>query len=156
MPPAQLDGVALAALGNQRPEVMPRATHHIQEMIEIISTLLANGVPTLGNAGFELHASNVGGAPVLLMGDAEDAAGSILFNVRFHLDFDPLPPAVGLVLQASLSAPDAHGSLVVPLPIPSTPGLVGRTFVLQVASAFPTGTCSRRLTTTRGLRLTIQ
>ncbi len=30
------------ALGNQRPEVMPRATHHIPEMIEIISTLLAN------------------------------------------------------------------------------------------------------------------
>ncbi len=31
------------ALGNERPEVMPRATHHIQEMIEIISALLANG-----------------------------------------------------------------------------------------------------------------
>ena len=31
------------ALGNERPEVMPRATHHIREMIEIISTLLANG-----------------------------------------------------------------------------------------------------------------
>ncbi|MEP6947297.1 MAG: cysteine--tRNA ligase [Acidobacteriota bacterium] len=31
------------ALGNQRPEVMPRATHHIAEMIEIISKLLANG-----------------------------------------------------------------------------------------------------------------
>jgi cysteinyl-tRNA synthetase len=30
------------ALGNQRPEVMPRATHHIPEMIDIISTLLAN------------------------------------------------------------------------------------------------------------------
>lgn len=31
------------ALGNERPEIMPRATHHIPEMIEIISTLLANG-----------------------------------------------------------------------------------------------------------------
>jgi cysteinyl-tRNA synthetase len=30
------------ALGNERPEVMPRATHHIAEMIDIISTLLAN------------------------------------------------------------------------------------------------------------------
>ena len=30
------------ALGNERPEVMPRATHHIPEMIDIISTLLAN------------------------------------------------------------------------------------------------------------------
>ncbi|MEO8042823.1 MAG: cysteine--tRNA ligase [Acidobacteriota bacterium] len=31
------------ALGMERPEVTPRATHHIQEMIAIISKLLANG-----------------------------------------------------------------------------------------------------------------
>ncbi len=31
------------ALGMERPEVTPRATHHIKEMIEIISKLLANG-----------------------------------------------------------------------------------------------------------------
>lgn len=31
------------ALGNERPEVTPRATHHIQEMIEIIAKLLENG-----------------------------------------------------------------------------------------------------------------
>lgn len=31
------------ALGNERPEVTPRATQHIAEMIDIISTLLANG-----------------------------------------------------------------------------------------------------------------
>jgi cysteinyl-tRNA synthetase len=31
------------ALGNERPEITPRATHHIAEMIEIISTLLENG-----------------------------------------------------------------------------------------------------------------
>jgi cysteinyl-tRNA synthetase len=31
------------ALGNERPEIMPRATEHIPEMIDIISTLLANG-----------------------------------------------------------------------------------------------------------------
>lgn len=31
------------ALGNERPEIIPRATHHIPEMIDIISTLLANG-----------------------------------------------------------------------------------------------------------------
>jgi cysteinyl-tRNA synthetase len=31
------------ALGNERPEVIPRATHHIPEMIEIISKLLENG-----------------------------------------------------------------------------------------------------------------
>jgi cysteinyl-tRNA synthetase len=31
------------ALGNERPEVSPRATHHIEEMIDIISKLLENG-----------------------------------------------------------------------------------------------------------------
>ncbi len=31
------------ALGNERPEIIPRATHHIPEMVEIISTLLENG-----------------------------------------------------------------------------------------------------------------
>jgi cysteinyl-tRNA synthetase len=31
------------ALGNERPEVTPRATHHIQEMIDIIQTLIGNG-----------------------------------------------------------------------------------------------------------------
>ncbi|MBX3292269.1 MAG: cysteine--tRNA ligase [Acidobacteria bacterium] len=31
------------ALGNERPEIMPRATHHIAEMIEIIAKLLENG-----------------------------------------------------------------------------------------------------------------
>ena len=31
------------ALGNERPEVMPRATHHIAEMIDIIAKLLENG-----------------------------------------------------------------------------------------------------------------
>jgi cysteinyl-tRNA synthetase len=31
------------ALGNERPEITPRATHHIAEMIEIIAKLLENG-----------------------------------------------------------------------------------------------------------------
>lgn len=31
------------ALGNERPEVTPRATHHIDVMIEIIATLIENG-----------------------------------------------------------------------------------------------------------------
>ncbi len=31
------------ALGNERPEIIPRATHHIAEMIDIIVTLLKNG-----------------------------------------------------------------------------------------------------------------
>ena len=31
------------AIGNERPEIAPRATHHIAEMIDIIQTLLDNG-----------------------------------------------------------------------------------------------------------------
>jgi len=31
------------ALGNERPEITPRATHHIAEMIDIIAKLLENG-----------------------------------------------------------------------------------------------------------------
>lgn len=31
------------ALGNERPEIIPRATQHIAEMVDIISTLLENG-----------------------------------------------------------------------------------------------------------------
>src|SRR5688500_12605490 len=31
------------ALGNERPEVTPRATHHIPEMIDIIAKLIENG-----------------------------------------------------------------------------------------------------------------
>ncbi len=33
----------MAALGNNRPDIAPRATEHIAEMVSIISTLLANG-----------------------------------------------------------------------------------------------------------------
>ncbi|MBK7707138.1 MAG: cysteine--tRNA ligase [Acidobacteria bacterium] len=33
----------MAAIGNNRPDIAPRATEHIKEMVEIISTLLANG-----------------------------------------------------------------------------------------------------------------
>ncbi len=33
----------MASIGNNRPDIAPRATEHIQEMIDIISTLLANG-----------------------------------------------------------------------------------------------------------------
>jgi len=120
------------------------------------STLLANGAPTLGNAGFELHVSNAGAAPLLLVGDTEDTAGSLHFGVRFHLDFNPPAPGVGLLFQRRLPDPDANGSVVAPFPIPSNPALLGRKFVLQVASLFSPGTCPQRLTTSRGLRLTIQ
>lgn len=120
------------------------------------STLLANGVPTLGNAGFALHAANVGAAPLLLIGDSEDAPGSLFLRARFHLDFAPPPPAVGLLFQLPLPPADAHASLVAPLPIPSTPTLLGRTFVFQLASAFPGGGCGQALATSRGLRLTVQ
>jgi hypothetical protein len=120
------------------------------------STLLAAGVPALGNAGFVLQASNTGAAPLLLIGDTEDTAGSLFLRARFHLVFAPPPPAAGVLFQAPLPAPDANGAVVAPFPIPSTPALLGQTFVFQVASLFPSGPCNQRLATSRGLRVTIQ
>jgi hypothetical protein len=120
------------------------------------STLLARGVPTLGNASFELHASNAGANPLLLIGDTESLVGQPFLGALLHLDLRPPPPATGLVFSTRLPAPDAHGSLVAPFPIPSTPALVGVPFVFQVVSLFPTGSCAQRLTTSRGMRVTIQ
>ena len=120
------------------------------------STLLANGVPALGNSAFALQASATGATQLLLMGDSADTLGSLRFGARFHLDFAPPPPAVGLLRQRRLPDPDAHGSIVVPLPIPADPSLLGKTFVFQIASLFPSGACGQVLTTSRGLRLTIQ
>jgi len=120
------------------------------------STLLANGVPTVGNAGFALHVSGSGGGPILFLGDTEDTAGTLYFGARLH--FDPLPPApgVGILLQRGLPAPDPGGSIVAPFPIPNDPGLVGRTAIFQVVSLFPAGACPQRLTSSRGLRLTVR
>ncbi|HEX6883235.1 MAG TPA: VCBS repeat-containing protein [Planctomycetota bacterium] len=120
------------------------------------STLLANGVPTLGNAGFALHAANVGSAPLLLIGDVEDSAGTSYLGALFHLVPSPPPPALGLVHLRPLPAPDARGSVVAPFPVPSSTALLGQTYVFQVASLFPSGPCAQRLATSRGLRVTFQ
>ncbi len=118
------------------------------------STLLAGGVPALGNAALELHASHTGAWPLLLIGDVEDTAGSLFLGARFHLDLTPTPPSV--VFWRPLPAPDANGSVIAPFAIPNTPALQGVTFVFQVASLFPPGACGQRLATSRGLRVTIQ
>lgn len=119
-------------------------------------TLLANGVPSLGNAAFELHVSNAHAPATLFVGDVEDTPGSLFFGARFHFVPLPPPPAVGLVTQIQLPAPDANGSIVVPMPVPSTPALVGVPYVFQATSLFPAGACAKRLATTRGLRVTVQ
>jgi len=118
--------------------------------------LLAGGVPTLGNAAFELHVSNAGGPTSLLIGDSEDTAGSLFLGAVFHLDPTPAPPALGILARASLPAADAHGSIVAPFPVPNSAALLGVPFVFQAVSFFPPGACSARLATTRGLRVAIQ
>lgn len=120
------------------------------------SSLLANGVPTAGNAGFELHVSNAGAFPTLFIGDTEDSAGSLYFGALFHFDPTPPTPALGILAQRSLSAPDANRSVVAPVPIPNDATLIGLSTVFQVVSVFPRGTCGQRLTTTRGLRVTVR
>ena len=39
------------------------------------------------------------------------------------------------------------------LPVPIDPGLIGRTFVFQGLSFFPSSTCAQRFATTHGLRV---
>jgi len=116
----------------------------------------ATGVPTLGNAAFEVHASHAGPSGFLLIGDSEDTAGTLRFGALFHLDPTPAPPALGVVGSFALPAPDATGSLTLALPVPVDPGLVGRTYVFQVASFFAPGACAQRLATSRALRVTVQ
>jgi len=120
--------------------------------------MLANGSPTLGNAGFELHVSNAApGIPVLLIiGDSEDTAGTIFFGARFHIDFAPMAPAVGFVHSAGLGVADSCGSIHAPFPIPNNMALVGPTHVFQALSLFPVGQCGTRLASSRGMRVTVQ
>ncbi|MAB78173.1 MAG: hypothetical protein CMJ89_02365 [Planctomycetes bacterium] len=120
--------------------------------------LLGNGVPGLGNAGFELHVSSAAvGLPVLLLiADAEDTVGSTFFGALFHVDFAPVPPAVGLVATAGLGVTDNCGSIHSPFPIPSTPSLLGPTWVFQAVALFPVAACGTRVATSRGLRVTLQ
>src|SRR5262249_13840086 len=117
-------------------------------------SLLARGLPLVGNASFELHVSHAGALSVLLVGDTADGAGTLRFGALFHVDPAPPPPAVGLLARVLLPAPDAHGSIVTPLPIPNDPALVGVTDVFQVVSFFPAGSCAKRIATSRGLLVT--
>jgi len=114
------------------------------------------GVPTLGNAAFEVHLAQAGPSGLLLIGDSEDTAGTLRFGARFHLDPSPPPPAVGVVTFRSLPAPDASGSLTLALPVPADPALFGLTFVFQGVSFFPLAACAQRFATTNGLRVTVQ
>jgi hypothetical protein len=115
-----------------------------------------SGVPTLGNAAFEVHLSHAGPAGLLLIGDTEDTAGTLRFGALFHLDPSPPPPALGLVELRALPAPDASGSVTLALPVPADPALLGMTFVFQGVSFFPAGACAQRFATTHGLRVTAQ
>ena len=119
--------------------------------------LLANGSPSLGNASFELHASNAApGQPVLLLiGDAEDTAGSLYFGARFHIEFAPPAPAMGLVHMAGLGPADACGSIHRPFPIPNDPSLQGPVFVFQAVTLMPAA-CPVPVATSRGLRVSVQ
>lgn len=113
--------------------------------------LLANGVPTVGNAAFAFHVAGAGSdVTSLLMSDVPVPTGVPLYNTLFHLD------PVRIFTRTPLPAPDAKGSLVAPLPIPPDPALLGLTRYFQAVSFFPAGSCARRIATTPGLALTFQ
>jgi len=118
--------------------------------------LLATGLPTLGNAAFEMHLAGAGASvSSLLMGDAPDVAGTMRFNALFHLDPQPLG-GFGILSRTTLPSPDGQRSIVANFPIPNDPVLAGLTYYFQGVSFFPHGTCARDIATTPGLALTFQ
>jgi hypothetical protein len=117
--------------------------------------LLANGVPTLGDAGFALFSSN---APPLLpaflaLGDTGLPAGVPVLGALLHV---APPPAGGFLLLFTTPPADAGGTLIAPLPIPATPALLGATFAAQLGTAWAAGPCAGTFTSTTALTLTIQ
>lgn len=113
--------------------------------------LLANGTPTVGDAGFELHgASAAPSAPsLLLLSDAPDPVGVPVANVLIHV----LGAGATFFYVAPTPPASPGGSLVLPLPLPANPNLSGLTLAAQVASVW---TCPILLATSRGLALTLQ
>lgn len=113
--------------------------------------LLANGSPSLGNAGFELQAFGLGQGPTaFVISDVALPAGVPLHYALFHVD-----PA-RVIKHMHLRVPNLDGSLVVPLAIPPDPALAGVTVVFQVVNFFPSGQCARRICSSPGLNLTFQ
>jgi len=114
-------------------------------------SLLANASPTVGSTGFTMHLSGVGeDVTSLLMSDVPDLAGTTRYNALFHVN------GARILSRTLLPAADPHRSLAVGFPIPADPLLHGLTYYFQGVSFFPSGACSRRISTTRGLRLTFQ
>ncbi len=116
--------------------------------------LLANGVPTVGNAGFALHSSNAPAlAPAFLaLGDAGDALGFPVLGALLHV---LPPPAGGFFLALGTPPADVNGALVVPLPIPPTPALSGLTFYAQIGTAALAGPCAGLFSSSAGVSLSV-
>ncbi len=115
----------------------------------------AAGVPELGDAGFTLLSSN---APplfpaLLALGDTGNPLGVPVLGALLHV---VPPPAGGFLLLLPTPPADAQGTLVAPLPIPATPGLLGGTFVVQIGTAWSSGPCAGSFTSTTALELTVQ
>jgi hypothetical protein len=117
--------------------------------------LLANAVPTVGDAGFALLSSHAPPlAPAFVaVGDAASPAGVPALGALLHV----LPPPAGSFLLLFATPPaDAIGSVLAPLPIPASPALAGTTLFAQVGTAWGAGPCAGTFTSSRGLAFTIQ
>lgn len=120
--------------------------------------LSANSIPKIGNRHFRLTCSNP--APLTtglwLASDAQDLAGSDPFGIGAILH-------VGILTATELipieSPAPASGPAILPLPIPNSPSLVGRTYYIQTIWAWPLSACFLfpfGISTSNGLAITIQ
>jgi len=117
-----------------------------------------NSLPKIGSASFKLTCTSP--APLTtglwLASDAQDLAGSDPFGIGAILH-------VGILTATELipieSPAPASGPAILPLPIPNSPSLIGRTYYIQTIWAWPLSACflfPYGISTSNGLSITIQ
>lgn len=123
-----------------------------------LHNLSANLPPLVGSTTFGLTCTKP--APLTtglwLASDAQDLAGSDPFGIGAILH-------VGIFTSTELipieSPAPASGPAILPLPIPNSPSLVGRTYYIQTIWAWPLSACflfPYGISTSNGLAITIQ
>ncbi|MEX1026239.1 MAG: integrin alpha [Planctomycetota bacterium] len=111
-----------------------------------------NGPATVGDAGFTVYSGNStpGAGAILAISANDDPLGTLFLGALLHV-------AGGGFFQLVAAPPaDAKGSLAIPVPVPNDSAQIGMTYTFQVGSLWPSASCGESVSTSRGLRVTIQ